>query len=496
LTLALRFSIERLYSAAVSCTCLAAEAPRSLVLLQRLQTTRSRCAALARVAALVVSLGMTVGCQNNSERDLIARDRRMQEDQIYALQDYINQYQRLLCQYRSENASLRRQLSGSYTTVVPQAAEPEPPSVLRSGSPQPSSTPQFKTPETPGVKQQQLPATPSIPDITPPDVPPLKSTTDDAPDRESNHVASEERKLDSAPKVVQASYDAPASGPQTQMTASADNASWSSRLNSVSDLMIAGEVVENNSGGPRLMIDVVPFDSNGQVKAFEGSASIMLLEIDENGKQHSRGRWDYSRDDVRAAINTATGKPTMRYFIELPPNTRTGGPVQVWVRLVPQTGAKLLSHASVDMTKPGVFSSRPEKRDSSTATKTSVVAASYSEDTPNAGESSTSAPEINTTNTESAWVVAQPGKPAILPPETSDTSGAGGWRTSAQSIPAFVASSTDAAPVTANPTPAPLPRREIPAAAEAPPRRPSWSSDRSSDSARKDVTRPSWSATR
>ena len=223
-------------------------------------------------------------------------------------------------------------------------------------------------------------------------MPPLKSTTEDAPDRVGDQVASEERNLDSAPKVLQASYDAPDSGPQARVTATTDDASWSSRLNSFSDLMIAGEVVENNSGGPRLMIDVVPFDSNGQVQAFEGTASIMLLEIDEDGKQHCRGRWDFSRDDVRAAINTATGKPTMRYFIELPSNTQTGRSVQLWVQLVPRTGAKLLSHASVDMTKAGVFSSRPEKRDNSSSTKTSVVAASYTEDGPNAGESSTPAP--------------------------------------------------------------------------------------------------------
>ena len=52
-----------------------------------------------------------VGCQNNSQRDLMARDRRMQEDQIYALQDYITQYQQLLCRYRSENCELKRQLA-------------------------------------------------------------------------------------------------------------------------------------------------------------------------------------------------------------------------------------------------------------------------------------------------------------------------------------------------------------------------------------------------
>ena len=43
--------------------------------------------------------------------DLVARELRMQEDQLYAMEDYLDQYQQLVCKYRSENAALRRQLA-------------------------------------------------------------------------------------------------------------------------------------------------------------------------------------------------------------------------------------------------------------------------------------------------------------------------------------------------------------------------------------------------
>src|SRR5215211_3933533 len=69
------------------------------------------CARTARVAGLALIVLAIVGCQSNAERDLIARDRRMQEDQMWAMQDYIQQYQQLVCRFRSENASLRRQLN-------------------------------------------------------------------------------------------------------------------------------------------------------------------------------------------------------------------------------------------------------------------------------------------------------------------------------------------------------------------------------------------------
>ena len=289
-------------------------------MLPRTHTKRSLRALSASVAALALSLAVLAGCQNNSERDLIARDRRMQEDQIYALQDYINQYQRLLCQYRSENASLRRQLSENYTTGEPQSAEPQPASVPRSASPPLRSAPQFKAPEPPGVKQQQFPPTPTTPEITPPDVPPLKSTTDDTSDQSPARVAANEQPGGPDPKVLQASYDTTAPRRQLRAEDSPTNALPASQSGAINELMISGEVVAASSGGPRLMVDVVPFDSSGLVQPFEGSASIMLLEINEDGKQHNLGRWDFSPDEVRAAVNTATGKPTMRYFIELPPN--------------------------------------------------------------------------------------------------------------------------------------------------------------------------------
>ena len=69
----------------------------------------------------------------------------MQEDQIYSMQDYIHQYQQLVCQYRNENASLKRQLSQGYSAgETENDLEPQPivrrhafhrPNLLHSSSP-------------------------------------------------------------------------------------------------------------------------------------------------------------------------------------------------------------------------------------------------------------------------------------------------------------------------------------------------------------------------
>jgi hypothetical protein len=410
----------------------------------------------------------------------------MQEDQIYALQDYINQYQRLLCQYRSENAALKCRLSENYSVVSPQATEPQPVLSPRSTSPAPKSSPQFHTPSPPGVKQQQTPTTPPPQEIEPPDVPPLKSTTGDS-SRSADHIAAEDRNNDAAPLVLQTSYDESNPPRQLHSNGRPPERSQTRHSDEIKDVMVSGQVVSNGSGGPRLMVDVVPFDSSGQVQSFEGSASIMLLAVDEEGKEHNRGRWDFTPDDVRAAVNTAAGMPTMRYFIELPRSAQVDGATQLWVRLARQSGEKLLAHAMIDVTKPGIFSSRLEKTEPQSA---NVLAATYSEET------AQTTPEIATSNIESAWVVAQPGKPANLPPDVSDETGAGGWRTSTEPMPTIVEANANAVPTATTSTPVQHSQRPATVVAKGPPKRPSWSSDRSGDSTQKDVTRPSWSATR
>ena len=55
------------------------------------------------MAALAIALA---GCQSGGQSDLVTRELRMQEDQIYAMEDYLSQYQQLLCELRAENARL------------------------------------------------------------------------------------------------------------------------------------------------------------------------------------------------------------------------------------------------------------------------------------------------------------------------------------------------------------------------------------------------------
>jgi hypothetical protein len=292
--------------------------------------------------------------------------------------------------------------------------------------------------------------------------------------------------------------------------------------------MICGEVVANESGGgPRLMIDVVPFDKGGRVESFTGRISLVMTGANADGKQSRICGWEFGPNDVRAAVEPDASEPTMRFYVQLPDEAPIDQPAVLWARLVPLNGAKLFAHAKIDLTRPGVFSSHTSRfqqlEESAVATETKdlVAPATFDEPLPppevdfagtaqlrDLEELPVGAPSIEeqpvtdvaSSLNEGQWAVALPGKPANLPPEARDESGAGGWRASSEPIPIAIPA-----------------RSEPPAAQKEPPRkpevrqtdveaesveakstvvRPSWTAERGSGSPRSVATRPGWSATR
>ncbi len=198
---------------------------------------------------------------------------------------------------------------------------------------------------------------------------------------------------------------------------------------SSSDILLSGEVVANESGGgPRIVADIEPFDRSGRAEPFDGNVSLMLLAVDADGKQKKLARWDFGPDDVRSALDAAANERMMRFHVELPPHTKIDGTTELWVQLTANGRSRLLSHASIDLTRPGVFSSRTDKV---WPAEESVMAASYEEP---ATESNDVAAPLN----EGKWATAEPGKPVNLPAEAHDA--AGGWKASSEPLPAAVAS--------------------------------------------------------
>jgi hypothetical protein len=486
---------------------------------------------LAWRAVAALALPVIVGCQtNNTERDIMARERRMQEDQMYAMEDYISQYQKLVCRYRSENATLRQQLQGE-RCFQQERRQPQPMPTPKNGKSSPKNGPRIDVPSTPN--NQQKPATPQL---ETPEVPSLKETTPTNGGRTPDRATRFNNRQFQKPRILAASYNESTSKPEgsksgggaptgvelTSGGAMVGEAAFAAGESSVpqstvesfasngnadespAEVLLSGEVIANdNGGGPRLMIDVEPFTSAGQVVPFDGSVSLMLLSSDDGGGQRAVARWNFGPDEVQAAMDPAGTEPSMRFYVELPAGAEVGQATELWARLMPQAGAKLLAHASVELSQPGVFSSRTDKLWPS---EESVITASYTEpstetantDSSENTEAADKMPHVDTVVNAADWTIARPGKPANLPADSNAK-----WRASSEQIPIVESKAIAAAPKRSATQPAKKSKSPSPAPPDIA-ERPAWSPERPSGStlkvkeegAAEVSSRPAWSSTR
>ena len=190
---------------------------------------------------------------------------------MWAMQDYIQQYQGLVCQFRSENASLRRQLNEMRTgTVVERGPQPAP--RTPNSPPATNSVPKFQDSPAPSAEM--------------PDVPPLgQGTSIDANNRYLPLAENEKPRVELSRYAQLASYETPANSMAAQASerTAPDKLSAAARANSTTpdatavispDILLSGEVVANDSGGgPRLAIDIESFDQAGSNAKFDGNAN-------------------------------------------------------------------------------------------------------------------------------------------------------------------------------------------------------------------------------
>lgn len=406
-----------------------------------------------------------IGCQSAAQYDQVARELRMQEDELYAMQDYLEEYQQLVCKYRTENAALKRQLAENGVKPV-------------------TESPQRANGNTPARQERSLdvtpPATspPANQNIQPPDVPPLGETTSGM--RGETGVSQ---------AVVQASAEV------------------STPRMSLADVWLRGEVVPNEEGGgPRMVVEVVPLTEDAVATTFHGAMSLMLVAAGDHGEPVNVARWDYRPKDVQAATEATNGESIVRFQLELPADSAATEAREIWVQLLPRGGERVLAHTGIDLMQPGLFTSReliPHENLAEGMEDPAVVAAMYEENESNLDAGFDAEPDVSGSKPTSGkifdggWTIAKPGRPGGL------TEGANlarsDWRATAEPVPTVESTEMQA--------PKPMrvsrsrDRMKSLSSGTTPPiiERKGWSPDRdgsTSNTPRTASTRPTWSATR
>lgn len=397
------------------------------------------------VAALF-ALATFVGCQSGVERDIVQREMRQQEDQIYALEDYLSEYQQLLCDARSENAQLKRQLvQGQFRDVKSSEKRDESDSLPTPSKSMPSrpadSGPPARVPE---VIEPEVPSL----DLSEPAVPPLDDTSSIEADESASEI-----------EHASAEVDLP-----TEMAAA---------------VVLSGEVRPDEAkGGPRVLLQVKPMSSDGEPARFDGKLSLLVLDPAAREKEQQLARWDFRPEELRLHTSGTRSGTSFEFPLQLPAEAPTDRPLELWVRLLPKDGKKLLGRTTLDLGQAGRFASAEVEPTALPRSKVEMASAELPVEPTRRKQFCETGSAIQ----RSGWQTARPGE--IAQPQAAGPAPASEWKMATRPVPE----------VESTPSYRELPaaegdRYEVAAAAD-------WSPERPEDDRIALPQEPAWSPTR
>lgn len=290
--------------------------------------TGLKCAALLLLFA-------PLGCRSQGELDLAERDMRLQENRIYKLQEYVQQYQQMLEDCQMENESLRKQLADSGRTPDTTSPASAKPRTLRELL---KSNKAATEPSPPGPSLT-IPATPTI-DLGTEFDPTLSAPVEEPPTEKKPLSNPELTPPGFAPAKAPA---APGELPEPDDLPSPSAETTSNQKTSQLVIRTVGQVRGNANMPGGLLIVVEPRSAHGGLtRAPEGAKmSLMIVAGDE---EKPMGRWDYSpaqtADAYRAGFGSNSG---WRYVVPFSATEETPAKLKLYVRVTLADGTKLIA---------------------------------------------------------------------------------------------------------------------------------------------------------
>lgn len=318
------------------------------------RTSASRLAVCLLPAACCLLLA---GCQNGRrmQADLYQRELRLQEDKIYRLEDYVEEYQAIISGYRCEIAELKRDLAAASTkpsstrstTIELPPTDIDVPSILETPKPtdlDPLSAEPFPAGgTTPGDEAPKF----KPGGAAPLDEAPIFNGAENGRDRVS-HVAEASREpallqpISATLAATPAQNDNP---PHPYPNAAPQRPPAVEPLPElVGDPSIRLFAEMANDPAPSIAVVVAPSETDA-LRSFSGVISVMLTDPAEDGRTKRIARWDFDESEVRAAVQS--NRQGLSVTIALPSETPTDRPLRLWVRMVDRSGNRKLQATDV-----------------------------------------------------------------------------------------------------------------------------------------------------
>ncbi len=302
---------------------------------------RARAARPLAVAIAIVVCA--VGCRNNnSQREIFVRELRQQEDEIYQLEDYLAEYQQIIKQNRAENAKLRRELEelrGAKKATGDGQRINELPFGGAAGdrSPTPASSPDRVNGdgEMPPIELGD-PVMPDI-DLGTPISPEELNAPGELPEGLQGA-----RRLPAAMQLASAESDNSEFIPPPLPVEPADSVA-----------LYAEQAPTESQGDVQigLLAIVEPLRRDGGAGEFHGTLSLLVRDPLDDSEQPELARWDLSIEQVEEGWRDGNRR-VLDFALAMPPETPVGRPLELWVRLQPEGGEKLLSHTTIELSPP------------------------------------------------------------------------------------------------------------------------------------------------
>ncbi len=365
--------------------------------------------ARASIAGGVALCLVLAGCRGAQlERDVYQRELRLQEDEIYKLEDYLGEYQQMVRQVRCENAELKKRLdeleTASLSTPSAASDEADDESLLdrrrrrttNNGpskyDPKPAVEPEEETPAIPeiefGAPSETLtpvgdPPGGVTPEVEAPDAveiplpdaaeepPPFKPTdapsTTGEPEAEAPPFKPEKSQSQTGPRLLRLSR-APAAQPITLATtiepaplpiAPATPITPTPIIPTLERVTFTTETAGvDATGAATLKLRVQPRDAQGKLLSLSGTAAVLVVDPNAPPESEKLARWDFAQHELAAAWQASGDERHLELWVGLPADLPRNRPLELWVRVVDGAAAGRLITSRLSVVNPNCKSRR------------------------------------------------------------------------------------------------------------------------------------------